>query len=110
MPRLPRELIEHAVREQPDMAVVGIADDDGQLDAVIQSVEPEIVILGSGRSFAPNCRCVFRYPGVRVIALDQRSGHALLCERVGIDIALTDVVKAVRHAASRPPLLDNGSA
>jgi len=87
------------------MDVVGVAESQPELDAAMRTTDPHVVIVALRGSFDVDYRGVLAYPGVRLVTIDEGSGQAYLCERVGTDVAFMDVVKAIRTATAGPPLL-----
>jgi hypothetical protein len=95
MPRLVRELIELAVRSQPDMEVVD--RDSPPPDFVVCGV-PSAQSPSAGRTLLAECA------RVRVLELDPDAGRASLYElhehEIG-EVSLAQIIDTIRAAARR---------
>jgi hypothetical protein len=97
MPRLVRELIEVALRSQPDMIVVG---DDGSA--------PDFVVCGAASEQMPSAgrSLLAERARVRVLELDPDAGSASLFEleeqeRPIGEVSPAEIVDTIRAAARR---------
>jgi DNA-binding NarL/FixJ family response regulator len=105
MPPLVLDMIEQTVREQPDMAVVAVVATRADIEGAMRAADAQFVIVGSGgRSEVATLNILDRHPNVRVIEIQEDTGRAYLCERLGSDMAFGDVVEAIRRSAGQPPV------
>jgi chemotaxis response regulator CheB len=108
LPRLVRDMVEQAIAQQHDMAVVAhCVSFDDLLDEAKRS-EPDIVIVGiEDRALPHVClELMLEHQGVSVLGIDARSGRSWLyelrLEQVEIDeVSPADVVHSIRTAARR---------
>jgi DNA-binding NarL/FixJ family response regulator len=107
--RLVGEMVEGAVVRTNDMGVVGTTSLDELLDTARAS-EPDVVIVGIDAHNGLPDECVdllLERPRVKVLAIEERAGHARLYElrpeRVEIgDVSPEEVVESIRAAVLRP--------
>ena len=72
-PRLMRELVAATIHEQPDMEVVGEAQDDDEITAMVDRFRPDVLIVALEDTDFRSGLCGFllgRYPQMRVLALN----------------------------------------
>ena len=110
LPRMVRDMFEHAIGEQPDMALVGVAE-RAKLFELTREAEPSFVIVDAEDDSLPDdCRRLLaERPSLRVLGVESRAGRATLFElrpwRIAIGaVSPADVVDAIRAAARRPAL------
>lgn len=106
MPRMLRDIIETAIRSQPDMIVVGVMGVVGAGDALSDAVQrdkPDVVILGIEADAGPHaCEALlYDHPHVRLLEVTDDGRGATLCElrphRVPIgDVSAEGLVGAIR--------------
>jgi DNA-binding NarL/FixJ family response regulator len=106
MPRIPRELIEHALAAEPDMIVVGSTPDVDQLEPALASADPEFVIVGLENATLPPsaARAFDEQARLKMLGVEVRDGTAFLYElrpeREALGpVSPADVVTAIRDAA-----------
>jgi DNA-binding NarL/FixJ family response regulator len=111
LPQMVRDMLEHAIGEQPDMALVGAAE-RAKLFELTRAAEPSFVIVDAEDDSLPDdCRRLLaERPCLRVLGVESRAGQATLFElrpsRIVIGaVSPTDIVEAIRAAAGRPALL-----
>ena len=106
MPRMMHDIVETAIRSQPDMLVVGVMGALATSDALgsaVQRVRPDVVILGPQSEGArPTCEALlYDHPHVRLLEVTDDGRGAKLCElrpyRVTIgDVSLEGLMGAIR--------------
>ncbi len=109
MPRLMRDIVESAIRAQPDMLVVGVLGVVGARDSLsdaVQRARPNVVILGRASAESRACEALlYEHPHVRLLEVIDDGRSATLCElrphRVPIgDVSPEGLVGAIRAASS----------
>ncbi len=75
-PRLMRELVLTTMAEQPDIEVVGEAQNEGEITELVDKTRPDFLIIALEDPERDPSLCGFllgRYPGMRILAVS--SGH-----------------------------------
>src|SRR5687768_1665623 len=106
MPRMMRDIVEMAIRSQPDMLVVGVTGVEGAGDTLgdaVHRAKPDVVILGLEAATGPRtCEALlYDNPHVRLLEVTDDGRGATLCElrphRVPIgDVSPEGLVVAIR--------------
>jgi hypothetical protein len=106
MPRMMHDIVETAIRSQPDMLVVGVMGamaTSGALSDAIQRAKPDVVILGPQTDgVRPTCEALLlEHPHVRLLEVADDGRGATLCElrpyRVTLgDVSLEGLMGAIR--------------
>lgn len=107
--RLAGEMVERAVAHTEDMGVVGHATSFDDLQELALATAADVVIVGlRDRELPPPCvALLLERPRVKVLAIEERAGHARLYElrpeqvEIG-DVSPDDVVHTIRAALLRP--------
>jgi len=71
-PRFMRELVAATISDQPDMEVVGEAQDDAEITELVERYRPDVLIIALEQPDPRPALCGFllgRYPQMRVLAL-----------------------------------------
>jgi chemotaxis response regulator CheB len=71
-PRLMRELVLATIADQPDIEVVGEAEDDQEITEIIERTRPDFLIIAREEPEDRPGLCGFllgRYPGMRILAI-----------------------------------------
>lgn len=71
-PRFMRELVAATISDQPDMEVVGEAQDDAEITELVDRYRPDVLIIALEQPDPRPGLCGFllgRYPQMRVLAL-----------------------------------------
>jgi DNA-binding NarL/FixJ family response regulator len=103
MPRLMRDIVEAALRAEPDMTLVGMPDETAGLVDEIGATEPDFVLIGSDHGYSvPSLLC--ERPSMRVLEIEPRAAdvhlYELLPRRVDLGpVSANDLVAAIRTAA-----------
>ena len=108
MPRLVCDMIERAVRAQPDMVVVDVVGQVQELVDAVDRTQPHLVVVGlKNGGLPPECDdALSGQPGLKVLGIESEVGSALLYELTSRRQAIgtvspADVVQAIRAAGSR---------
>jgi chemotaxis response regulator CheB len=75
-PRLLREMVLSALSEQPGIAVVGEAEDEGLVPEMVAKTQPDFLLIGmeEGRRRPRICDLLLKqYPALRIIAVAPHS-------------------------------------
>jgi DNA-binding NarL/FixJ family response regulator len=103
MPRLMREIVEGAVRSQPDMQVVATVEADDTIADAVARASADVVILGleRGATIGAYDGLLYRHPRLHLVALTDDGRGALMCEmrpqRTAIaDVSPSGIVDAIR--------------
>ncbi len=108
MPQLVTDIAQEAIERQPDMEVVGVVRDPGELRTTVTSTEAEVLLCPTGSGELP---AVYRelfdsHPRLRLLALepDGRSGgvYELRPTRTPLDVWPDGLVEAIRVAGNAP--------
>jgi len=110
MPGMMRDIVEMAIRSQPDMVIVGLLSVVAARDALTDAVRrgrPDVVIVGLEADTEPHaCEALlYDHPRVRLLEVIDGGRAATLCElrphRVPIDnVSPEGLVGAIRAATS----------
>lgn len=107
--RLTGEMVERAVAHAEDMSVVGRASSLDQLRPVALATAADVVIVGLHNAELPATyfELLLERPRMKVLAIEERGGHAWLYElrpeRVAIgEVSPDEVVDTIRAAVLRP--------
>jgi DNA-binding NarL/FixJ family response regulator len=110
MPGMMRDIVEMAIRSQPDMVIVGLLSVVGARDALSDAVQhgrPDVVIVGLEADTEPHaCEdLLYDHPRVRLLEVIDDGRRATLCElrphRVPIgNVSPEGLVGAIRAATS----------
>ena len=109
MPRMMHDIVERAIRSQPDMLVVGVVGAVGASDVLsdaVQRAKPDVVILGL-QPDSPLRVCeelLYDNPHVRLLEVTDDGRGATVCElrpyRVPIgDVSLEGLMGAIRGSS-----------
>jgi DNA-binding NarL/FixJ family response regulator len=109
MPRLLREIIETAMRGEPDMAIVGSVEHDGAaLRRTLDENGVDVVVVSSeNHDLLGQCRDLLRtWPHVKVLGVSEVGDDATFYElepatRWLGELSQIDLVDAIRTARSR---------
>jgi len=109
-PRLIRELVTATISDQPDIEVVGEVQHESELEGLVESKRPDVLIvaLEKTKELSRGCRAILRgHPEIRVVAIapDRRRSMSfwtsLHIESRPIDTSEAGVLGAIR--ADRAP-------
>lgn len=110
-PRLIRELVTATISDQPDIEVVGEAQHESELEGLVESKRPDVLIVALERTkeLSRACRAILQgHPEMRVVAIapDRRRSMSfwtsLHIESRPIDTCEAGVLEAIR--ADRTPV------
>ena len=79
-PRLMRELVMATIADQPDIEVVGEVLNENELIDVVETVQPDVLILALDEPEKRNVLCGFllgRYPEMRILALQPEHNRGI---------------------------------
>ena len=79
-PRLMRELVMATIADQPDIEVVGEVLNESELIEVVETVQPDVLILALDEPGKRNVLCGFllgRYPEMRILALEPEQNRGM---------------------------------
>ena len=105
MPRLMRDLVHAAVDDEPDLELVGEADDVSALAAAINDTGADLLILPSGHSELPGAAAdaFDNRPVLKILVLTGAGEPAFLWELAPWRVSLGDLSPARLRAALREP-------
>lgn len=80
-PRLMRDLVLATISNQPDIDVVGEAQNESEITELVDTVRPDIVIIALDQTEGRPELCGFllgRYPEMKVLAVASQEDHSIL--------------------------------
>lgn len=82
LPRILREIVEHALRDAPDITVAAALSGLDRLDATLRDLEPDVLVVALGaESEAPMLdRYLYAMPRLTCLAIAGDARHAFLYE------------------------------
>jgi DNA-binding NarL/FixJ family response regulator len=102
LPRIMREIVEHALGDASDMEVVGAVDAFGDLAGALADARPDVLVVGIDESEAPRLdRFLYETPRLSCLAIAGDARRAFLYELrprakpLG-DVSPTGLVQAIR--------------
>jgi DNA-binding NarL/FixJ family response regulator len=108
-PRLIRELVTATISDQPDIEVVGEVQQDSELESLVESKQPDVLIVALDRTngLPRVCRAILDgHPQMRVIAIATDRNSSMLywtsvhIEKQAIETSEAGVLGAIRSEAS----------
>jgi DNA-binding NarL/FixJ family response regulator len=108
-PRLIRELVMATISDQPDFEIVGEVEQDSELESLVESKQPDVLIVALDRTkgLPRACQALLRgYPQMKVIAIatDRNCSMfywaSLHIESQAIETSEAGVLGAIRSVAS----------
>ena len=105
LPRLMRDLVHAAVDEAPDLQLVGEAAGAGALAEVIDSAEPDLLILPADKFELPEAAAdaFDQQPALKILVLTGSGEPSFLWELAPWRVSLGDLSPTRLRAALREP-------
>jgi DNA-binding NarL/FixJ family response regulator len=108
-PRLIRELVTATISDQPDIEVVGEVQQDSELESLVESKQPDVLIVALDRTkeLPRLCQAILRgHPQMRVIAIAPDRNSSMVywtsahIEKRAIETSEAGVLGAIRSETS----------
>jgi chemotaxis response regulator CheB len=79
-PRLMRELVMATVAEEPNIEIVGEIQDAGELETLVDHIEPDVLVVALADRLPMECYTILKkHPRLRIVAISPDRESSIYC-------------------------------